>query len=74
MSTDIERALKLAFPGEDARYFSPMSIGNTPSSQRGRRRTSRLGRDQDDRLFGDREHLLNAHPVGETSLLSLRLC
>jgi uncharacterized protein YhfF len=32
MSTDIERALKLAFPGEDARYFSPMSIGNTPAS------------------------------------------
>ena len=25
----IERALQRAFPGEEARYFSPMSIGNT---------------------------------------------
>jgi hypothetical protein len=32
MSQDIERVLKLAFPGEDARYFSPMTIGNTPAS------------------------------------------
>ena len=31
MGPDIERALKLAFPSEDARYFSPMTIGNTPA-------------------------------------------
>jgi uncharacterized protein YhfF len=32
MSPDIKRALELAFPSEDARYFSPISIGNTPAS------------------------------------------
>jgi uncharacterized protein YhfF len=32
MNPDIERVLRLAFPGEDARYFSPMSIGNTAAS------------------------------------------
>src|SRR5450755_2072641 len=28
MTPTIERALKLAYPGEDARYFSPMAIGS----------------------------------------------
>ena len=32
MDPDIERVLKLAFPGEDTRYFGPMTIGNTPAS------------------------------------------
>jgi hypothetical protein len=32
MDSDIERALKRAFPGEDARYFAPMSVGNNPAS------------------------------------------
>jgi uncharacterized protein YhfF len=31
MDPDIIRVLELAFPGEEARYFSPMSIGNTPT-------------------------------------------
>jgi ASCH domain len=33
MGPDIERALKSAFSGEDTRYFSPMTIGNTPASE-----------------------------------------
>ena len=32
MDSDIERALKRAFPGGDARYFAPMSVGNNPAS------------------------------------------
>jgi uncharacterized protein YhfF len=32
MGPDIERVLKLAFPGDDARYFSSMTIGSTPAS------------------------------------------
>jgi uncharacterized protein YhfF len=32
MTPNIERALKLAYPGEDARYFSPMAIGNTSAT------------------------------------------
>ncbi len=32
MTPDIERALKLAYPGEDARYFSPMAVGSTPAT------------------------------------------
>ena len=32
MTPDIERALKLAYPGEDARYFSPMAIGSDPAT------------------------------------------
>jgi uncharacterized protein YhfF len=31
MDAEIRRALELAFPSEEARYFMPMSIGNTPS-------------------------------------------
>ena len=32
MTPDIERVLELAFPGEHARYFSPMAIGDTPAA------------------------------------------
>ena len=32
MTSDAERIIELAFPGEDARYFSPMSVGNTARS------------------------------------------
>jgi uncharacterized protein YhfF len=32
MDAEIRRVLELAFPGEDARYFTPMSIGKTPST------------------------------------------
>lgn len=31
MTPEIRQALESAFPGEDARYFGPMSIGSTPS-------------------------------------------
>ncbi len=30
MDADLRRVLETAFPGEDARYFLPMSIGGTP--------------------------------------------
>jgi uncharacterized protein YhfF len=30
MSPELRRVLEAAFPGEAARYFSPMSIGDTP--------------------------------------------
>jgi len=32
MDPDIGRVLELNFPGEAARYFSPMSIGSTPAT------------------------------------------
>jgi hypothetical protein len=32
MTPDIQRVLELAFPGEHARYFSPMAIGSTPAT------------------------------------------
>lgn len=32
MTPEIEQALKLAYPEEDARYFSPMAIGNDPAT------------------------------------------
>jgi uncharacterized protein YhfF len=31
MTPELRRVLEDAFPGEDARYFAPMSIGGTPS-------------------------------------------
>jgi uncharacterized protein YhfF len=31
MIVDTRRVLEAAFPGEDVRYFTPMSIGGTPS-------------------------------------------
>ena len=31
MDSEIRQVLELAFPGEEARYFTPMCIGNTPS-------------------------------------------
>ena len=31
MSPELRRVLEAAFPGEDARYFSPMLIGDTPA-------------------------------------------
>ena len=31
MGPDLHRVLEDAFPGEEARYFAPMSIGDTPS-------------------------------------------
>jgi uncharacterized protein YhfF len=31
MDTDLIRVLRAVFPGEEARYFSPMSIGSTPA-------------------------------------------
>jgi uncharacterized protein YhfF len=30
METELRRVLEAAFPGEEARYFLPMSIGNAP--------------------------------------------
>jgi hypothetical protein len=30
MDPEVERLLRQAFPGEDARYFSLMSAGNSP--------------------------------------------
>jgi uncharacterized protein YhfF len=32
MDPDVKRVLEMAFPGEEARYFNPMSIGNSPVS------------------------------------------
>ncbi len=32
MTARIRRALELAYPGQDDRYFSPMAIGNTPET------------------------------------------
>lgn len=32
MTDDLEGLLRTEFPGEEARYFAPMSIGSTPSS------------------------------------------
>jgi uncharacterized protein YhfF len=31
MDAELRRVLEAAFPGEEARYFTPMSIGSTPS-------------------------------------------
>jgi hypothetical protein len=31
MDAESRRALEAAFPGEETRYFTPMSIGSTPS-------------------------------------------
>ena len=31
MTPELRRVLEDAFPGEEARYFAPMSIGGTPS-------------------------------------------
>jgi uncharacterized protein YhfF len=30
MDAELRRVLELAYPGEEARYFSPMSIGSAP--------------------------------------------
>jgi uncharacterized protein YhfF len=32
MDPEVRRVLELAFPGEDARYFSPIAVGGTPTS------------------------------------------
>jgi uncharacterized protein YhfF len=32
MTPEIERALKLAYPGEDARFFPPIAIGSDPTT------------------------------------------
>jgi uncharacterized protein YhfF len=32
MTPEIERALKLFYPGEDTRFFPPMAIGNDPTT------------------------------------------
>jgi histidinol-phosphate aminotransferase len=32
MTTDPRHVLEIAFPGEEGRYFSPMSIGQTPAT------------------------------------------
>ncbi len=32
MDRDVRRVLEAAFPGEDARYFSPIAVGCTPES------------------------------------------
>ena len=32
MTTDPQRVLEAAFPGENARYFASMSIGHTPET------------------------------------------
>jgi uncharacterized protein YhfF len=32
MDPDVRRVLEQAFPGEDARYFSPIIVGSTPAS------------------------------------------
>jgi hypothetical protein len=32
MTPEIERALQLAYPGEEARFFSPMAIGSDPTT------------------------------------------
>ena len=32
MTPDIERALQAAYPGEDARFFSPMAVGSDPAT------------------------------------------
>ena len=32
MTPSVERALEWAYPGEEARYFSPMAIGSTPAT------------------------------------------
>jgi uncharacterized protein YhfF len=32
MNSDSRRVLEIAFPGEESRYFTPMSIGDTPAA------------------------------------------
>jgi hypothetical protein len=51
MTPDIKRALELAYPGEDARYFSPMAIGSDPATA-DEGAAAILGRHQNDHVFG----------------------